>query len=197
MNKQFYTVFGYLTSAFACMEGDLRFLVAGIAFGNDSITTSAFMDSSQLIDNLRILRKLSRQYWGAESQFAEVIDSIEQIRSTRNLFIHGLWTPGKFGETNGVASVQDLKTSFESSSTMREWRHGQTMDFSLDDFRILLADVNEAIDKIAKLREWLEKHEGIEFGYIGFTSKLKPVSIRIDSGDKFEKSLPAEIEEET
>lgn len=65
-NSKFYYAFGVLTVAFAGLESDIRSLIAGIAFGDDSISASAFLDSSQLTENLRILRKISRRYWDKE-----------------------------------------------------------------------------------------------------------------------------------
>lgn len=117
------------------MEGDLRILIAGLAFKDDKIIASVFLDNSQLGENIAILRKLSRKYWEEESDFSELIDLLEIIRPTRNLFIHGLWSPMNFGEPDGFASVDDLRTFYEKKQSSRTWRHRQTEKFSINDFR--------------------------------------------------------------
>ena len=64
---KFYSAFGVLTASFANMEADVRTLISGIAFKGEAVVASAFMDGSQLGENLGILRKLAGQYWDANS----------------------------------------------------------------------------------------------------------------------------------
>jgi hypothetical protein len=173
-NNKFYHTFGVLTVAFAGLEADLRDLIAGIAFGDDSISASAFLDSSQLATNLRILSKISRRYWDKEKEFIEIIGSIEAIRETRNLFIHGLWHSRNFGEPNGFATVTDLKTTFKREDTVKKWAHSQSYNYSIDDFQALLDLINGAVKKIENLRKKIESEEGIQFGTIGFTAITEP-----------------------
>ena len=141
---------------------------------------SAFMDGSQLRENLSILRKLGRQYSDAEVPIAEIIDRTEQIRSKRNRFIHGLWMPGTFGEKDGFATVQDLRTTFEETDTSRNWTHGQSEQSSVHDFQWILDEVNQIRTKIGELCAWFEKHEDIEFGYFGKRSMGKPTTYAVN-----------------
>lgn len=184
-NEIFYSAFGVLTVAFSRMEAHLRMLISGIAFNDNSIAASAFLDSSQLNGNLKILKKLSRQYWDKEEQFLDVIKSIKLIRETRNLFIHGIWHSGNFVELNGFATVTDLKTAYEARDESRAWRHSQTSQFSINDFQRILDDVNNIVDKIEKLRDRLSSDEGIQFEYVEFTAISKPFLVSIsDSTSK-------------
>ena len=176
-NRKFYSAFGVLTVAFSRMEADIRMLISGIAFGGNSVTASAFLDSSQLSENLRVLRKLSRQYWDKEDLILDIIKSIETIRETRNLFIHGIWQPGNFEEPNGFANVTDLKTIYEKGKTKRTWMHSQDLQFSLTDFQDVLDSVNSATDKIDKLCDLFESEDEIHFGQGGLTASSKPVII--------------------
>lgn len=107
---KFYSAFGILTVAFAQMVADVRMLISGLAFGGNLVTAAAFIDTSQLGENLRILRKISRQYWDKENQFLDIIKAVEKIREIRNLFIHGVWHSGNFEEPKGFATVTNLKT---------------------------------------------------------------------------------------
>ncbi|MFA5265814.1 MAG: hypothetical protein WC378_18495 [Opitutaceae bacterium] len=163
------------------MEADLRFLIAGLAFKGEDIVASVFMDGLHLSGNLNILRKLAREYLGDEKRFAEIVDLAEKIQKKRNLFIHGLWSPGNFGEENGFATVRDLRTKTEKQGNGRLWTRGQSEQFSVDDFQTILNEVNLISDKIAKLCAWLEKHEDIEFGSFGVTSKGEPMMFAINS----------------
>ncbi len=183
-NKIFYSAFGVLTVAFSRMEADLRKLISGIAFNDNSIVASAFLDSSQLNENIRILKKLSRQYWeDEEERFLEIITSIGSIRETRNLFIHGVWNPGKFGEPNGFATVTDLKTAYKGDEEQRSWNHSQTLQYSINDFQKILDSVYEIIGKIENLCEHFTEDEDIQFGHGGLTAHMKPVIVSSSKPD--------------
>lgn len=186
-NDKFYSAFGVLTAAFSRMEADLRSLISGIAFGEKSVVASAFLDSSQLSENLRILRKLSRQYWDEESEILNIVKAIESIRETRNLFIHGIWHPGSFDQPNGFATVTDLKTTYEGDNTKRSWWHSQTLQFSISDFQNILDSVHEIIEKIEKVRELFSSNDEIIFDREGFTATLKPVRISLSENEEIEQ----------
>jgi len=176
-NRKFYSAFGVLTAAFSRMEADVRMLISGIGFGGNSVAASAFLDSSQLSGNLRVLRKLSRQYWDKEDLILDIIKSIETVRETRNLFIHGIWQPGNFEEPHGFATVTDLKTIYEKEKTKRTWRHSQTLQFSLTDFQEVLDSVNSVTKNIDKLCDIFESEDEIHFGQGGLTASSEPVLI--------------------
>jgi len=187
MNSKFYTAFGILTAAFSRMEADVRMLISGIAFSGNSVIASAFIDTSQLSENLTVLRKLSRQYWDKEAIFMDIVKLIESIRETRNLFIHGIWQPGNFNEQNGFATVTDLKTKYEKEKTKRTWVHSQTLQFSISDFQNILNSTNSASGKIRKLCELLEmENNDMQFGQGGLTASSEPVLIPIPKYDESE-----------
>lgn len=182
MNERFYQAFGILTAAFSSMEADVRSLICGIAFGGNGVIASAFMDSSQLSENLNLLKKLSRQYWDKEELFLNIIKPIESIRFIRNIFIHGLWASSNFGEPNGYASVTDLKTKYKKNEKMRTWTHSLTLKYSITDFQKILDDVNLVKQKIRELCELFESEDDdINFGMTGLTASMEPILIPLNS----------------
>ena len=132
---KFYSAFGVLTAAFSKMEAELRILISGMAFKNEAVVASAFMDGSQLRDNLDVLQKIGRQYWDSHKTITTIVKRTEKLKVTRNLFIHGIWSPGTFGELGGSASVTDLRTKFEDKTTIRSWSHSQKEEYTLDQFQ--------------------------------------------------------------
>jgi hypothetical protein len=178
-NHNFYTAFGYLTCAFAEMEADLRILISGVAFNDNAITASAFLDNSQLNANISILRKLAKQYWEHDTAFTDIAQKLEQLRPVRNQFIHGLWKPGKRGDVDRLATVQDLKTSYEEEGTSRIWKHGQHRTYSIAEFDSILKDIHSVTASITVLCKVLEEDEDLDFKSFGSTSKGKPVRMRI------------------
>jgi hypothetical protein len=177
---KFYSAFGVLTAAFSKMEAELRVLISGMAFKGEAVVASAFMDCSQLGDNLVVLKKIGRQYWDSHKTIKTIVDRIEELKKTRNLFIHGLWSPGTFGELGGSASVTDLRTTFDDKPTIRSWSHSQKSEYSLAQFQNILAEVNSVTSEIDGLMRDLEKKEKIEFGWGGITGITKPVVININ-----------------
>ena len=177
MNITFYTAFGALTCAFAQMEADLRVLISGVAFGGDNVIGSAFLDGSQLGENLSILRKLSRKFWTAKERFNSIIRRIQSIRFKRNLFIYGLCSPREFGEENDFAHVRDLRTVYEESKT---WKQGISAKFLIEDFKEILDEVTQISAEIEALCESLENEEETEFGAFQSTFMSKPIRVRMN-----------------
>jgi len=163
------------------LEADLRFLIAGLAFKGESVIASAFIDGSQLGENLYILRKLRRRYWDAEAAcLTEIIDRTDKVRPKRNLFIHGLWSTGNFGRDGGFATVTDLRTTFEDDQSTKRWTHGQSEKFSVRDFQDILDEVNLIRGKIEAFCELIMKHDNdVDFGYLGETAAARPVTIAL------------------
>ena len=181
MSEKFYSAFGQLTAVYARMEGELRLLVAGIAFGDDMVTAAAFLDSSQLSANLAILRKLSRKYWDHYDRLKKLVASIDRIRPRRNQFIHGIWRPGTFDEAGGTAYVVDLKTTYEEKPDSRSWSHSQTEHFSMSDFQSIYRDILVLTKEIVDLMALLESSEGIFFhSGLGGASMAKPIELASD-----------------
>jgi len=196
-NDKFYSAFGVLTVAFSKMEADLRILISGIAFGEKSVVASAFLDSSQLSENVRILKKLSRQYWDEESEILGIIKAIGSLRETRNLFIHGIWHPGSFDQPNGFATVTDLKTTYEEDESKRSWSHSQTLQFSISDFENILDSVHEVIERIEKVCDRFSSNDEFQFSPGGFTATLKPVTMSLSNSIPYpDNKGPEPLEEE-
>ncbi|MEO1347307.1 MAG: hypothetical protein AAFW84_00690 [Cyanobacteria bacterium J06635_15] len=151
MNISFYTNFGILTCAFADLEANIRIFISNLVFGDSEIIASAFLDNSQFSNNIKILKKISRQYWNEQKIFGEILKRMEKLRSTRNLFIHGHWDPFTFGKGNGKARVLDLKTSFNSDEDERTWNHGEVHEFSEDDFQSILTEINSLVEELQQL----------------------------------------------
>ncbi len=149
--ENFYTAFGCLACAFARMEADLRALIAGLAFGENTITASVFLDSSQLAENSKKLRKLAREHEELEPAMVEIAHRIDKLRESRNLFIHGIWEDGSLGLAGGGASVRDLNTSYEKQASDRLWASGRAKKFTIDDFNTLLTEVDAITASIGRL----------------------------------------------
>jgi len=173
-HSTFYENFGRLANTFAYMEGNVRRLIAGVAFKDDFVTASVFLDSSQLRNNLKMIRKLAKQYLIYEEDFRNIASSVDKIVDKRNLFIHGIWTPNTFGEDDGFALVQDLKTKHFDNARARTWASGQAEKVSLSDFHEIFKAIRGVVDLIEELIKKLEKDEDYEFnGHTSFMSIMQ------------------------
>jgi len=163
MHSEFFIAFGKLANAFAHMEGEIRRLIAGLAFNDDNVTASAFLDSSQMRGNLRTLEKLARQHLHFEEHFKKIIKEAGKLTDRRNLFIHGIWTPHTFHE-GGVALVTDLKTKYEiEKNGDRVWATGQGKTYTQEDFASTLTEIRNVVTEIGSLMDTLSKEGEIEF----------------------------------
>ena len=157
MSDSFYQAFGIVTSAYARMESEIRMFIAGLVFSDDTTTASVFLDSSQLRDNLNSLKKIGRQ-----SDYEEEIKSLgvipNQLRETRNLFIHGIWSPNTFSEKGGYAFVRDLKTKFEHlPKGGKRWTTGESEQFRFEDFNAIHDQIMEFLEESEILRSTIEE----------------------------------------
>lgn len=168
--ESFYTAFGFVTCAFARMEANLRALIAGLAFGDNSVTASVFLDSTQLTENTRTLRELARDHHDHEAAMVMIAKRIEQLRTKRNLFIHGLWEEGDFLEQGGHAIVRDLNSVYEKKANSRQWIRGKACRYSIKDFNELIAEIEAIQNAINNLCEELERTEDLIFSHFGSTT---------------------------
>ena len=148
--ENFYTAFGCLACAFARMEADLRALIAGLAFGENTITASVFLDSLNSPKTRRNSGS-SRANEELEPAMVEIAHRIDKLRESRNLFIHGIWEDGSLGLAGGGASVRDLNTSYEKQASDRLWASGRAKKFTIDDFNTLLTEVDAITASIGRL----------------------------------------------
>jgi len=163
MHSEFFIAFGKLANAFAHMEGEIRRLITGLAFNDDNVTASAFLDSSQMRGNLKTLRKLSRQHFGFEEHFEKIIREADRLTDRRNLFIHGIWTPHEFSK-GGIALVTDLKTKYKKEENgARTWATGQAEKFTQEDFATTLSQVRAVVIEIGNLMKSLSIDGEVEF----------------------------------
>jgi len=163
MHSKFFISFGKLANAFAHMEAEIRRLIAGLAFKDDTVTASAFLDNSQMRGNLKILKKLSRQHFEEEDRFAKIIREAGRLADRRNLFIHGLWTPHTFSE-GGFALVADLKTKYhQKENGGRSWATGQGEKYTPEDFISTLSEVRVVVTEIGLIIKSLSKDDEFEF----------------------------------
>jgi hypothetical protein len=186
LDHPFYTHFGYLTSAFANLEADLRVLIAGVAFGDNSVTAAIFLDPSHFSENIATLKKLGRDFHDHEDQFLEIAKDADSIRELRNLFIHGLWSPHTYGDPEGFAVVQTLRVKYEKTPTQRCWRSGVEQCFSKAAFDTLLQKIHATAAKIEALCETLEA-EGDDMSFEHFHTTAKTSTrevIRIPDAQK-------------
>ncbi len=180
-NPTFYEAFGKVANAFSWLEGDLRRLLTGMAFDNDFVVASAFLDSSQLRGNLRVLRKFARIHHDYEGKFKNIAKIIENLADRRNLFIHGLWTHATFDEPEGFALVRDLKIKFSEDEKSRTWANGQAEKVSIADFSKMLLEIRDATYAIDSVIKELENDMDMEFS--GFSS-VTSFRFTLDSPDQ-------------
>lgn len=161
-------------------------LIKGIAFGENRVAASAFLDSAQLAENITTLKKLSRQFYGYQRRFDAVLKELRKIRETRNLFIHGVWNPGSFGDPGGFATVTDYRTSFDANGTIKSWTHSQESKFHMRDFQDILNSVNFVFKQIESICEDLSSEKDIEFEVGGITQMYEPKVIKLTRRDDLE-----------
>ncbi|WP_143157515.1 hypothetical protein [Rubritalea squalenifaciens] len=185
LHTEFYSIIGKLTVLFARMEGDLRALISGLAFAGASVTASTFLDSSQLLSNLKTLRKIARQYPEHEEGIKNLASSIERIRQDRNLFIHGIWNPNTFDTVNGAALVKDLNTNYEISTNSRSWTSGRSRSFQYKDFTDIYKKIVSIVREIESIMKSLENDPDYEFEFeMGSSSHTKIESFLLDDSPK-------------
>ena len=160
MKCKFEHEFGSVTLAFSEMEAEIRILLSGLAFSGDSIRAAAFLDSSQLVQSLRTIRKLARNLVGYEQDLIDVIRIPESLREKRNLFIHGIWNVASFEESDGFAIVRDLNTKFEKlDDTKRRWTRGDPACYKYEDFEEIRSQIGEFLQSSRALRKRMESED--------------------------------------
>ncbi len=88
--KEFYFFLGLLSTKFAIMESNLL-TILGLLIIDNFVLTSTVLEKNSLAQNIDLLKKINKYRSFEEATIEDLIAKIVNIKSRRNLFIHGIW----------------------------------------------------------------------------------------------------------
>lgn len=89
--KEFYFYLGLLSTLFARMESNLITILGQLIVDN-FVLTSTILERNSLAQNIELLKKINKYRGYEEAAIKNLTDKISNVKSKRNLFIHGIWS---------------------------------------------------------------------------------------------------------
>lgn len=155
-----YALIGVVASNFATLEFRLQFLL-GVLVSGQVISPEAtiLVGNKSFSEKIRVLNEMAilRIIRGSplRSRTAILVRQLENLRNTRNMFIHGYWLVNyPLLLTTGGVSCANPKWRFNAKT--EEWNSMASKEISLDELEDISQSIVHAIDEISSISQALE-----------------------------------------
>ena len=160
-----YALIGIVASNFATLEFRLQFLLSVLVSGQViSPEATILVGNKSFSEKIRVLNEMAilRITKGStlRSRTAILVRQLENLRNTRNMFIHGYWLVNyPLLLTTGGVSCANPKWQFNAKT--EEWNSMTSKEISLEELEDISQSIVHAIDEISSISQALEsEHKG-------------------------------------
>lgn len=159
VEKEFFYYLGLLSTKFASMES-LLIDVIGCLIMPNPIITNTLLEKNSLFQNLELLNKLNKYIKVDQERVQKIYQSISNIRSKRNLFIHGVWKKPYKKDIKYFMICQESKLIYHEEENKKIWTQGKNHKFELTTISNL---VWETTDIIVELENIISEFDDLVF----------------------------------
>jgi hypothetical protein len=163
--KEVYFFLGLLSTLFAKMEADLL-KILGKLITSDFVLANTLFERNTLAQNIEMVKKISDLKQYEVKTIKGLTDKISNIKKTRNLFIHGVWSEPIEKDNDIIITCRESKLDywedFENGIRMgRTWCSNKRTEIRLSYMRKLVDKVEEIILIEEHLLKKLEDYDYI------------------------------------
>jgi len=144
--KEFYFHLGVLSTKFAVLEYNFLQLL-GRLITDDFVLTNTVLERNSLSQNIELLKKINRYRKFEETRISTLVAEVSEIRSVRNLFIHGVWGVPIEQKNDWEISCTEPKLAYEENERGRQWSSGRHHGFRLSDIKRLVDKIDALIQE--------------------------------------------------
>lgn len=166
--KEVYFYLGLLSTLFAQMESKLLEIL-GKHITSDFVLANTLFERNTLYQNIELLKSINNLKKFEQETIKKLVQKISNIRKTRNLFIHGVWSePIEFENDILIVcreSKLDYSKEMENGRVVSEyWTSKKSTEFRLSYIRKLVDNVEEILlieDYIIKKMEDYDYYDNL------------------------------------
>lgn len=148
--KEFYFYLGLLSTKFSILEYN-TLLLLGRLITDDLFLTNTLLERNTLSQNIQMLKKINKFRRFEEKKMSILISKISEVRSIRNLFIHGVWGSPTSRENDTVITCSNPKIVYEESNGGQTWTSARNHSFRLS----YIVRLIEQVDVILLEQEYM------------------------------------------
>ncbi len=152
---------GRISMSFSSLEHEVVELITQIAFQDEWVLASAFIEKNSFSKNLDVLKSISRILIQSTDgkEIKEFVALANPLRVRRNSFIHGKWIINESTIKQKSVAVKDIRVKYKEEGLSREWRKGTTEMVSYSTLTQIEEDLELALRTIDKLTEKFKDYE--------------------------------------
>jgi hypothetical protein len=128
--KEFYYYLGLLSTKFAKLEFNLLSILSKLIL-DDFVLTFTILERNSLSQNIELLKKLNKYKGFEEKSINELIKSIGNLKTTRNLFIHGIWGEPYIAENDISINCKEARILYQEDERKKSWASARNHTFRL------------------------------------------------------------------
>jgi len=128
--KEFYYYLGLLSTKFAKLEFNLLSILSKLIL-DDFVLTSTILERNSLSQNIELLKKINKYKKFEVKSITKLIMSISNLKTTRNLFIHGIWGEPYIAENDISIHCQEARILYEEMENGKRWSSVRNHTFKL------------------------------------------------------------------
>ena len=156
--KEVYALLGLLSVRFAKMEFNITKILTELVKADDDLIVMTLIASNNIAKNIDMLKKINQIRDFETATLDEQIKLINNIKSDRNLFIHGIWHEPRFTKSKREIICEEKKIRYSKTSKGQEWSYNKIHLFSIEtlsnrikDIDIILASQNMILKKLENI----------------------------------------------
>lgn len=161
-NIPFYAHIGLVTVRFAELESLISHIIERLINSDDDVISNTLIENNNLSSNLNVLEKINRRRGYEEKKITEVIKKINQLKKTRNFFVHGVWNDIKKDEKGIYMRCSNHKHIYKKIHNGKQWTRYSGKIFRLEDLQNEIKNIDAIL---IILKEIFENLEEINFHY--------------------------------
>lgn len=147
--KEVFFYLGLLSTLFAKMESKLLDIL-GKHITSDFVLANTLFEKNTLYQNIELLKNINKLKDFENDTVKTLINKISNIRKTRNLFIHGVWSEPIEFENDIIIVCRESKLDYseekvEGKIVSQLWGSKKSTEFRLSYIRKLVDNVEEII----------------------------------------------------
>lgn len=117
----FYSKLGILATLFANLEHHAEEVLSRLIDKNDILLTKTLIEDFPFYKRIEMIKKLAKFRSSFKGDLENIAGQMNDIRKTRNYFVHGLWATPIEGETGYYVSVEIPKLNIEKTDGGHHW----------------------------------------------------------------------------
>ena len=142
--KEFYYYLGILSTKFAVLEYNIL-TILGLLIVDNFVLTGTILEKNSLAQNIELLKKINSYRQIEEKTITIILEKIANVRSKRNLFIHGIWSTPYHADNDVKINCSEPKILYVKEKTGRTWSQKTNHTFRLSYIRRLVLTIDEIL----------------------------------------------------